>query len=273
MNNRRRRTCFTREWKKQRAARGGLLSESGLTKKELVHQLKQAEMALARCERIAIANQLTAAVMHEVNNPLEAIMNLLYLLEIEKQNSPQALEYLTVLKGQLGVLTHIARTTLSFHRDQSSPHAVDLVVVAQAALKLHFSKLATNNVQVRTRFADRAMGYVIASEILQVLSNLILNAMEALTATPEPALHVRVHRRRHGLHITIADNGPGIPEAVEAGLFKANVTGRRMGTGMGLWLSKSLVLKHGGRLRFRTWRSAGKSGTVFQAWFPHADAA
>lgn len=249
------------------------MSKSGPTKKELVERLEQAEAALARCERVSIANQFTAAVMHEVNNPLEAITNLVYLLEIDKHNSPQALEYLAVLKEQLGVLTHIARTTLSFHRDQSAARPVDLVMVAQAALKLHFARLSNDNIQVRTRFAERAMSHVIASEILQVLSNLILNALEALPASPEPALHVRVHHRHHGLHVTIADNGPGIPESVAAELFKAHVTSKRAGTGLGLWLSKSLVLKHGGRLRFRTWRGTGRNGTVFQVWFPHADIA
>lgn len=253
--------------------RGGPLSDNELSHAELKRRLRHAEESLAQCERIAIANQFTAAVIHEVNNPLEAITNLTYLLELDKGLSLNSREYLAILKDQLAVLTHVTRTSLSFYRDQLHAQNVDLVAIAQASLKLHFAKLTRSNIRVHTRFADRAVSSVIASEILQVLSNLLLNAMDVLPAAVDPVIHLRVHRRHHGIHIVIADNGPGIPDEVEARLFDAHVTGKSTGTGMGLWLSKGLVTKHGGRIRFRTSRKEGKSGTVFRVWFPHADAA
>jgi signal transduction histidine kinase len=249
------------------------MSDNDITVDELKARVLQLEDELGRCERISIANRFAASVMHEVNNPLEAIANLTYLLELDESLSVKSGEYLDILKDQLGVLTHITRTSLSFYRDQSTFRGIDLVGIAQASLKLHAANLTAGKIRVRTRFADRAMSSAIATEMLQIFSNLILNAMEVLPAMSEPALHLRVQRGRHGISVTLADNGPGIAEEIEAKLFEAHVTGKSTGTGIGLWHSQRLVSKHGGRIKVRSSRTPGKSGTVFRVWFPHADVA
>ena len=249
------------------------MSNSEPTYEELKVRLGQIEEALHRCEKTSIANQFVAVVLHEVNNPLEAIINLAYLLGCEKGLSDAGREYLASLDGQLAVLTHVTQTSLSFVRDQAEAKDIDLVLIAQASLKLHYARLKRDEIRVQTRFAERAVSSVIASEIMQVFSNLMLNAMDALPGVSTPTLHMRVHHRRHGIHITVADNGASIPKEIEQTLFQPNITGKRSGTGIGLWLSKRLVSKHSGRMSYRTWRTQGKSGTVFRVWFPHANVA
>jgi signal transduction histidine kinase len=106
-----------------------------------------------------------------------------------------------------------------------------------------------------------------------VISNLILNSIDAISDDQRGRLHVRVRRCSGAVHITVADNGSGIPAEIEAQLFEAHVTGKQTGTGLGLWGSKRMLIKHGGTIKYRTSRSLGKSGTVFRIRLPSIQAA
>ncbi len=251
----------------------GPMTTSTPTYHEIESRLKTMEKTLERFARISVVNQYAAAVMHEVNNPLEAITNLVYLLENEEPLPATAQRRLAQLDEQLRILTQITRSSLSFHRGQTVAKEVDLVEIAESALKLHFARIAKNNVQVRKRFPPRAICNGVSGELLQVVSNLILNALDALPEQESASLHVRVHHTRSSVHITVADNGAGIPAHVEPALFNPNVTSKRNGTGLGLWLSERILQRHQGRIRVRTSRAAGRSGTVFRISLPHAAAA
>ena len=206
--------------------------------------------------------------MHEVNNPLEAITNLVYLTEKE-EISNAAKDYLKEINEQLSLLTAVTRTSLSFYRDQSQAKDTNLVAVAKSALRLHFLRLAKGNVRVCQRFFESAISSVVASEILQVFSNLILNSMDSLPAGLMDILHIRVKRCHDAIHVTVADNGSGIPEHLEKRLFQPRVIGKQTGAGLGLWLSARIVEKHRGTIRCRTSRRTGKSGTIFRISLPH----
>ncbi len=238
---------------------------------ELKRRIDRLEASYARCKQLSIANNFAAAIIHEVNNPLEAIHNLVYLAQREEPIQPIK-GYLEQIEEQMVMLTAIARSSLGFYRGQEQPRDLDLVHIAECALKLHGARLKAAGVRVRTRYCSDPGFLGIASEILQVLSNLILNAGDALSAIPDGEIRVSVHRSRSWLHFAIADNGPGIPDHVRERLFEAHSTSKNSGMGMGLWLSRRIVREHGGCIRYRTSGRPGKSGTVFSVTFPQTQA-
>jgi C4-dicarboxylate-specific signal transduction histidine kinase len=228
----------------------------------LQDRLKQAEIALERSERLAVANRYAGAIMHEVNNPLEAITNLVYLTKIQKDNPRQVLENMLVIEEQLKTLGRVTSQALTFHREHSEAKDFDLVNIAESALRLHADKLARHQISVDRQFRGPAKANVFGSEILQVLSNLILNAVDALPRG-EGRISVRVRSGGQRVHILISDNGGGIPENFSSRLFEPYITSKISGTGLGLWLSHRIISKHRGTLRFRTSRRRGRSGHPF----------
>jgi signal transduction histidine kinase len=243
------------------------------TTEEMARRLVAMEQTLERYGQLAVAHQYAAAIMHEVNNPLEAIINLVYLMEREDPLPGRAQERLATIQEQLQLLTHVARSSLTFHRDQAISKEVNLVAVAESALKLHGARITERRVKVNKRYPERAVCNGISGELLQVISNLLLNALDAVKDQTGATLHLRVRDAGGCVHITIADNGTGIPEHVEATLFTPNVTSKRSGTGLGLWLSERILRRHKGKIKVRTSRTEGKSGTVFRISLPHAIAA
>ena len=239
------------------------------TYEELTAQLKIAEESLQRYERLAIAGRYAGAVMHEVNNPLEAIGNLVYLTKNAADDSHQVRQHMQVVESQLARLGEITRKSLSFYREDAEPRAFDLVAIAEAAIRLHLQGLPEGRVTITKLFPEVVSIHGREGEILQVLSNLLLNALDAL---PEQDAKFRLRIRIVGKHVqmAIADNGQGIPTALRASLFRPFATGKSKGTGIGLWLSKQIMDRHRGTIRFRSSQRAGKSGTVFLLTIPVA---
>jgi signal transduction histidine kinase len=235
--------------------------------KTVEERLAQAEQALERSERLAVASRYAGAIVHEVNNPLEAITNLVYLTKAQKDDPNQVYENMLIIEEQLRTLGRVTNQALTFHREQAEAKDFNLVEIAESALKLHADKLIRHGITVERRFLGPAIARVYGSEILQVVSNLILNAVEALPRG-QGRLCVRVGRHSQSVHITISDNGPGIPERFAARLFEPYVTSKISGTGLGLWLSKRIVSKHRGTLRFRTSQKAHRRGTAFRISLP-----
>jgi len=249
------------------------LKVAKLTREELERRLLKLEGAYQECQRLSLSNDFAAAVMHEVNNPLEAITNLVYLAQDEITSSEERQRYLNLVQEQLIVLASVARSSLAFYRGQDETRDINLMDIAESALKLHFRRLHQGSVKVSTEYCGNTSCSAIGSEILQVISNLILNAADALADTSEASLTITVRRTKSMLQLSIRDNGPGVPEHLEKSLFEAHATGKKTGTGMGLWLSRCIVTKHGGTLCFRTSRAAGKSGTLFRMALPAHPAA
>jgi signal transduction histidine kinase len=248
-----------------------LLPENDGTNEELRERLRIAEESLRRSERLAVAGRFAGAIIHEVNNPLEALSNLVYLTRQDAQHPESVRQNMLVAETQLDRLGEITRKTLSFYREPSDATPFDLVEIAESALRIHAHRFSGKRVELRKQLPEKLIVNACSGEILQVLSNFILNAIDAL---PEEGavlcLRARPDKSRKVAHVTISDNGHGIPPPVRKRLFEPYVTTKSSGTGVGLWLSKRIVDKHQGTIRFRSSREPGKSGTTFRISLPIA---
>lgn len=232
-------------------------------------RLTIAEESLRKYERLAVAGRYAGAVMHEVNNPLEAIGNLVFLTKNWPDDAHQVREHMEVIESQLARLGEITRKSLAFYREGAEPKAFDLVSIAEAALRLHFHGLPAGRVTVTKQFPDAVSVHGREGEMLQVLSNLFLNALDALPER-DATLRLRIRIVGKRVQMTIADNGHGISTALRTNLFKPFATGKIKGTGIGLWLSKQIMDRHGGTIRFRSSQRVINSGSVFLLTIPMA---
>jgi signal transduction histidine kinase len=236
-----------------------------------ISERKQTEAALRRTEKLAAAGRLAATIAHEINNPLEAVTNLLYLAKMQPD---EAKEYLLLADQELARVTHIARQTLGFYRDTSSPTSVNIFETLENVLFLYAKRLDSRRIVVRKRYDPdvRVMGF--AGELRQVLSNVISNSMDAIGHNGTISIKVAAgsswkDERVPGVRITIGDTGPGIrPEHLEKIFEPFFTTKVDIGTGLGLWVSRGIVQKHHGFMRVRSSTAPGRSGTVFSIFLP-----
>jgi signal transduction histidine kinase len=243
-----------------------------LNKKTMQNRLDRAEQALERGQRLSIANQHASVVMHEVNNYLESITNLVYLAKLHANLPDQVTEDMESIDKQLGMLGNVTRRSLSFHRRQNETKDADLAEIVKAALKLHEGTIARHHVKVDCNLSGPAVASVCEGEILQVISNLLLNALDALPPA-NGRVAVQVISEPPLVQITISDNGKGIPDEVAENLFEPYTTSKPTGTGLGLWLSKRIITRYKGTIRFTTSHSANKSGSSFCISLPASIAA
>ncbi len=234
---------------------------------------KLAEEALRRSEKLAAAGRLAATIAHEINNPLEAVTNLLYLLRYCDLDSA-ARNYVAQAEHELARMAHVTRQTLGFYRDTTAPLPVDLRTIADEVLALYARRFESKGITVIRDYESEVRVTVLPGEIRQVISNLVANAIDAMEK--DGKLHVRVHRGREfvnahmqGGFIVVADSGNGIPREQRKRVFEPFYTTKEdVGTGLGLWVSREIVNKHGGKIRFRSSTGGEHSGTVFSVFLP-----
>jgi signal transduction histidine kinase len=234
---------------------------------ELSSRLQKAEAALQRSEHLVVASRYAGAIMHEVNNPLEALTNLVYLTKYAARDAVSVVRNMEIAEGQLLLLGDITRKTLSFYRVQSEAKDLDLVDIMEAAIKSHSLRTARQRVEVRKRIQGPAKARVVAGEILQILSHLILNSLDALS-DEGGVLSFRVKVCKENVLITVADNGTGIEEEIYQSMFQPHRTTKSEGTGLGLWLSRNIVINHRGSIFCRSSRRPGRNGTTFRLCLP-----
>ncbi|MGZ4875351.1 MAG: ATP-binding protein, partial [Candidatus Angelobacter sp.] len=235
---------------------------------------KLAENALRKSEKLAAAGRLAATIAHEINNPLEAVTNLLYLLRIDDKWDDNARGYVTQAEHELARIAHMARQTLGFYRETTSPHRMDLPKLVEGILSLYFPRIQAKNIRLSREYDETVQVTGLAGEIRQVISNLVANAIDALPM--EGTLRIRVHRstalatsQRPGGRIVIADTGSGIsPEHLKKLFEPFYTTKQDVGTGLGLWVSREIVQKHGGSITLRSCTLPGRTGTVFSIFLP-----
>jgi PAS domain S-box-containing protein len=233
---------------------------------------KRAELALIQSEKIAAVGRLASSISHEINNPLEAVTNLLYLLKSESL-SPDGVEYLAAAERELARVSQIATHTLRFHRQSTKAIETGAAEMIDPILALHLGRISGLAITIEKQYRTEAKVLCFDGEIRQVLNNLIGNAIDAMWGGGRLVLRSQLatdwRNREKGLCITIADTGLGMNEVTKRRLFEAFFTTKGIkGTGLGLWISAEIVRKHGGRLRFRSSRKEGRSGTVFQLFLP-----
>jgi len=224
--------------------------------------LRKTEETLRRNEKLITAGRLAATVAHEINNPLAAVTNLLFLMRTD--NNP---DYLNMAEDELARINHIAKQTLGFYRNDPNPARVNLTDVIEGVLAVFRGKVRSRGVEIETSYRSKAEIDGYANELGQVFGNLIGNALDAMG--PGGKLRIRTASYCHGLRATIADNGSGINRESLGKVFQPFFTANKeVGTGLGLWLTREIVHKHGGSIRVKSSTDAQRHGTVFMIWLP-----
>jgi PAS domain S-box-containing protein len=240
---------------------------------------KLAEQSMWNSEKLAVAGRMAATVAHEINNPLEAITDALYLLAESPSLDNSARQFLTIAQDELAKIRQIATLTLGLYRgDAECPQQVRVSELIENVLSLYGRKLlCTLGIAVETRYDADVTVNAVPGELRQVFSNLIVNAADALEKSGNKlCIHVFesldwTNLIQRGLRITISDNGCGIPVEKRAHVFEPFFTTKgSKGTGIGLWVSLGIVKKYGGTIRFRSVVKQGRSGTTFSVFLPVA---
>ena len=240
-----------------------------------VTQARLAEEALRRSEKLAAVGQLASSIAHEINNPLEAVINLLYLVRTAETVDDMR-TYASLAEQEIARISDITMQTLRFHKAQTVTTPVDLHETIPAILRLYSSRFAARKVEVKLRLRKTPHAMVLEGELRQVLNNLIRNAYDAMPGGGK--LHVRLRPARcpitsiPGLRICIADTGTGFLPKMKKTIFEPFNTSKEVtGNGLGLWISKGIVDKHKGRIKMRSRQQADSSdahGTLFSLWLP-----
>lgn len=235
-----------------------------------ITQIRLQEEILRKSEKLAAVGQLASSIAHEINNPLESITNLLYLVRYA-ENMEEVQEYTRVAEEELARVSEITLQTLRFHRQQNSPTQVDLAELLGAIISLYTGRFLVRGITVEWKLLPVAPALCLEGEIRQVLNNLIRNAIDAMGQGGRLFVRLRRacdQRRREGVRITIADTGEGISPHIMEHLFEPFHTTKDLtGTGLGLWVTKGIIDKHGGTITVRTRRDPPR-GTLFAIWLP-----
>jgi len=234
---------------------------------------KQAEQALIRTEKLAATGRLAATIAHEINNPLEAMINVVYLLG-QSVTDADTRAYVDLLDKQLQTVGRITSQTLKFHRENGKPAEFNLSELVAELLEFFEPKAARHGVTLVRRLRGEATMVGFSGEIRQLLSNLLLNAIEATPREGRVAVHLWEAadwsgRDRRGYRISIADSGSGIDSQHRSRIFEPFFTTKGdKGTGLGLWVSLGIVDRAGGSIRVRSTQRPGRSGTCFSVFLP-----
>ncbi len=230
---------------------------------------KTQEATLRQSEKLAATGRLAATIAHEINNPLEAVTNLIYLCKTDTTVPPAIQHLLETADQELARVSQIAQQTLGFYRDTRRPGEIDLSAMLLGIVDLFSRKLQFKRLACRTHIQPGLRLYGLQGEIHQVFSNLFVNAIDASENT-ELTIRAcsRLFKGQPGISCLIADRGTGVQPAVRERLFSPFITSKHsLGTGLGLWVTRGIVEKHGGTIVYRT-RTQPPTGTVFRVLLP-----
>jgi signal transduction histidine kinase len=235
--------------------------------RDQMEQYALAQEALLRSEKLAVTGRLAASIAHEINNPLEAVTNLLFLMRADLSRE-QRNKYLAQAEQELARVAEITKQTLRFYREPSQPTATRIMNVLDSVLTLFGQRLAGAGIQVlREERAPSATVLSTPGELRQVIANLVGNAVDAMRGGGR--LRIRISQSRQLIRLTIADTGMGIPREVLPTIFEPFVTTKgETGTGLGLWVTTEILKRNRWRIRVRSCSSPGHSGTIFSIVIP-----
>jgi PAS domain S-box-containing protein len=235
---------------------------------------KLSEEALLRSEKIAATGRLAASIAHEINNPLAAVTNVLYILRTRPDMPKVALDFVRTAEQELARVAHITKQTLAFYREISTPVLTSVPSLLDEVLSVYSRNIEEKRVTILRRYGSVEQLLAFPGELRQVFSNLVLNALEAISTTGKVAVRVRRDRAsklQPGIRITVADDGSGIAPENLPRIFEPFFTTKdSKGTGLGLWVSQGIIQKHGGTVRVRSRVRGTNHGTCFTVFLPFA---
>jgi PAS domain S-box-containing protein len=213
---------------------------------------RKSQELMRRTEKLSAAARLSATVAHEINNPLEAVGNLIYIAKATAGSSPDVIRHLELAEQELERVANITRQTLGFYRESNEAEQIDIRALIDSVLRLYSNKLTSKNIRVERAYAVCPSLFGIPGELKQVISNLVSNAVDAVGINGEIRFVLRgVEDNGAGgrLQMVIEDNGPGIPPEDLERIFEPFFTTKKdIGTGLGLWVTKEIVERHGGSI-------------------------
>jgi PAS domain S-box-containing protein len=231
---------------------------------------------IRKTEKLATAARLSATVAHEINNPLESVVNLLFIAKTSPDATPELLANLTLAEQELERVAHITRQTLGFYRESNTPERVEIPAIVDPILKMYSNRI--NSKAIQFEFAANHCPPVlgVAGELRQAIGNLIANAIDAVPRSGRIAVRCASADTAEGKNaeIVVSDNGPGIaPDLLEKIFDPFFTTKRDVGTGLGLWVAKEIIHRHGGSIEVQPGPGPdGARGAAFLIRLPVAPA-
>jgi PAS domain S-box-containing protein len=232
---------------------------------------RESQEILRKTEKLAAAARLAATFAHEINNPLEAVVNLIYIVKGIEGLPASAIEPLDFAEHELERISHIARQTLGFYRESKVPGLVDLSAVIDNVLKLYSNKLKAKNISVERDFRQYSPIHGLAGELTQAVSNLISNAADAVALSGVIRVSLSTVENPEGswAKLTVEDDGPGVPKEQRSRIFEPFFTTKTdIGNGLGLWVTKEIIQRHRGHIEIDSKADVGAHGAVFTILLP-----
>lgn len=238
-----------------------------------VTERKRAEAALIKSEKLATVGRMSASIAHEINNPLAAAMNTLFIARNASGLPPTVSQYLEIADEELKRISYITRQVLGFYRESGTLARVSVSEIMDSALDLLQSRVKAKHATIQKDYRAELDVTATRGELRQVFSNLLANSLDSIP--DHGMIKVRISgghclpNGRLGVRVTVADNGLGIRKEIRKSIFEALFTTKdATGTGLGLWVSRQLIEKHGGTVRFRSSVGGERTGTVFSVVLP-----
>jgi PAS domain S-box-containing protein len=239
-----------------------------------ITETNKIERALRTTEKLAAAGRMAATVAHEINNPLEAVTNLVYLAKRDLSKNDKITGYLELASRELDRVAHITRQTLGFYRDTSSPVLLNVTETIDDLLLLYEKRFESRHIKVIKQYDKDAEITALAGEIRQALSNLVTNAIDAMPDGGTLVLRVAkshewIGAQHPGVRVTILDTGSGIEAKHKKNIFQPFFTTKSdVGTGLGLWITRGIIEKHRGAIRMKSRAGQHDHGTAFSIFLP-----
>jgi signal transduction histidine kinase len=232
---------------------------------------RRMERLLLQSEKLSATGRMAASIAHEINNPLESLVNLIYLARLSTDLDCKTRGYLLTAEEELARVSHLARQTLGYYRDTTAPTDVRVHELIQNVLTVYQSQLTSAGISVDSHFNDLQTIVASKGELIQVFSNVIANAIDSMRE--EGTLHIATRKvvapKGEGLEVTIRDNGSGIKEENLPNIFEPFFTTKgERGTGIGLWVTKQLIESRGGDISVASSVEMHRSGTTVTIFIP-----
>jgi PAS domain S-box-containing protein len=233
---------------------------------------RKTQEVMRKTEKLAAAARISATVAHEINNPLEAVVNLIYIAKGSAADLPVVVQSLNLAEQELDRVAHLTRQTLGFYRESNVPERIEISELIETVLRLYSNRLKNKNINLVRDFGDCPALYGVAGELKQVVSNLVSNAADAAPDHGTIVMRSRSFQDVRGtvVQLDVEDDGPGVARENLDRIFEPFFTTKEdVGTGLGLWISKEIVTRHGGSIAVRPCGENGESrGAAFTVTLP-----